>query len=80
MRVTVQVVRREEISDPEGATIARALHDLGYDQVRNVRADKTFHMEIEGDDPERIRTAVADMCERLLANPVLEDYTIEVNT
>lgn len=78
MRVTVHISRRPEIADPQGSTVNRALWDLGYDQVHRVRIDRTIHLEVEGDDPERIRAQVSEMCDRLLANPVLEDYEVVV--
>lgn len=79
MRVTVTVTRRADISDPQGTTVARALKDLGYDSVRQVRIDKTITMEVDGEDPAAIEADVKAMCERLLANPVMEDYEIRVH-
>lgn len=78
MRVTVHVTRRPEIADPQGTTSSRALHDLGYGEVRSVRIDRTIHMEVDGDDSAAIRARVEEMCARLLANPVLEDYEVVV--
>ena len=79
MKVTVKIDRRPEIADPEGTTVKRALHDLGFDSVSTVRMDRVIHLEIEDDDPQRVRSAVDEMCRQLLANPVLEDYSIEVS-
>lgn len=79
MRVTVEITRRPEISDPQGTTVARALTDLGHDSVRSVRVDRVIHLEVEGDDPEAIRNQVEEMCKQVLANPVLEDFTVEVD-
>ena len=79
MKVTVTIRRRPEIADPHGATVARALTDLGHAGVRSLRIDRTLHLEIDGDDPHAVRTQVAEMCEQLLANPVLEDYEIVVD-
>lgn len=70
--------RRPEIADPEGTTIKRALHDLGYTETADVRMDRVIHLQIEGDDPEAIRTRVQEMCKQVLANPVLEDFEVEV--
>lgn len=78
MRVTVEVVRRPEISDPQGVTVGRALHDLGYGSVRAVRIDRVIRLDMAEEDPERAREQVAEMCERLLANPILEDYRVMV--
>lgn len=78
MKVTVNVVRRPEIADPQGSTVKRALHDLGYRHVDSVRVDRTIHLEVSGEDPEQVRSAVTEMCERLLTNPVLEDFEVVV--
>ena len=78
MKVTVTINRRPEIADPEGTTIKRALHDLGYTETADVRMDRVIHLQIEGDDPEAIRTRVQEMCKQVLANPVLEDFEVEV--
>ncbi|UCG40401.1 MAG: phosphoribosylformylglycinamidine synthase subunit PurS [Acidimicrobiia bacterium] len=78
MKVTVTVRRRPEISDPQGTTVARALRDLGYDEVRKVRVDKEIRLEVEGDDAAAIEARVTEMCEKLLANPVMDDYEVRV--
>ncbi len=78
MRVTVTIHRRPEIADPEGTTVARALHELGYQEVSEVRFDRVIQLEVEDDDPRRVEARVEEMCRRLLANPVLEDFTVEV--
>lgn len=78
MRVTVTIDRRPEIADPEGTTVRRALHDLGFAEAKEVRMDRVIHMEVEGDDPAEVKTRVEEMCRQLLANPVLEDFSVEV--
>jgi phosphoribosylformylglycinamidine synthase subunit PurS len=78
VNVTVTIRRRPVIADPHGATVARALADLGHQGVRSLRIDRTLHLEVDGDDPAAVRAQVESMCEQLLANPVLEDYEIVV--
>ncbi len=78
MRVTVTINRRPEIADPEGATVMRALHELGYTEAATVRMDRVIHMEVDGDDADEVRSRVEEMCRQLLANPVLEDFEVEV--
>lgn len=78
MRVTVTINRRPEIADPEGTTVKRALHDLGYTETAEVRMDRVIHMDVEEDDPALVRERVEAMCRQLLANPVLEDFEVEV--
>lgn len=76
--VTVNIRRRPSISDPQGATVARALRDLGH-EVTEVRIDKTIELQVPDGDVEAIRTKVAEMCDKLLANPVMEDYEILIS-
>ena len=78
MRVRVEITRRASISDPEGTTVARGLRDLGYAEVGEVHMGRIIELEVAGDDPETVRERVDEMCRRLLANPVIEDYTITV--
>ena len=78
MKVTVTIDRRAEIADPEGTTVKRALHELGFTEAHDVRMDRVIHLEVEGEDPQVVEMRVAEMCQQLLANPVLEDYEIRV--
>lgn len=78
MKVTVTINRRPEIADPEGTTVKRALHDLGYTETADVRMDRVIHLQVAGDEPEAIRSRVEEMCRQVLANPVLEDFEVEV--
>ena len=78
MKVTVEITRRPEIADPQGTTIQRALHDLGHNEVMSVRVDRVIHLDVDGDDRETVRSQVEEMCRQVLANPVLEDFAVEV--
>ena len=78
MRAVVTITRRREIADPEGATIHRALADLGYGEVAGVRVNRTVEVSMPGRDREYVLSAVRGMCEKMLANPVMEDYEIEL--
>ena len=78
MRALVTITRRGEIADPEGATIQRALADLGYGDVDAVRVNRTIELSMPGRDREHVVSAVRAMCEKMLANPVMEDYEIEI--
>jgi phosphoribosylformylglycinamidine synthase subunit PurS len=75
----VDIVLKPGIADPQGLTIERALPALGYDGVKNVRVGKLIELELEADDVESARTALNEMCERLLANPVIESYEVTVS-
>ncbi len=74
MKAIVTVYPRREVLDPQGKAIGQALARIGFDEVREVRAGKSFEIELGGDDAERARERLARMCEKLLANTVVEDY------
>jgi phosphoribosylformylglycinamidine synthase PurS subunit len=76
--VRVEVRLRPGIADPQGATIERALPALGFDGVAGLRVGKVFRFTIEAADDAAARAAVDAMCERLLANPVIEDADVEL--
>ncbi len=78
MRAVVTITRRSEIADPEGATIQRALVDLGYGEVDSVRVNRTIEVSMPGRDRQHVLEAVREMCEKMLANPVMEDFEIEI--
>lgn len=78
MRIRVEIDRRPGLSDPQGATVQRALRDLGFDEVAAVHFGKSIVLEIDGDDQDEAVDRVRQMCDKLLANPVMEDYTILV--
>ena len=60
------------------STLKHALGELGYTHVSDVRIGKVVHVEVATDDPAKARTLVQEMCEKLLANPVIEQYSIEI--
>src|ERR1700752_4164379 len=78
MMVRVQVMLRREVLDPQGKAIGNALAALGFGGIAEVRQGKLIELELAETDPERTREQVEAMCKQLLANPVIEDYTIEV--
>ena len=73
--VIVDVMLKPEILDPQGQAIVRALPSLGFDSVDSVRQGKHFELEISGDDAHSVAEKVAST---LLANPVIEDFTVRV--
>jgi len=73
VRAKVLIRPKRGILDPQGKAIERALPTLGFDGVSNVRVGRL--VELEADDPDRL----AELCEKLLANPLIEDYEIEVD-
>ena len=76
--VRIEVGHRPGILDPQGGVIERALPALGWANVSHVRVGKSLRLEIDAPDEAAARTQVDEMCRKLLANPVIEDYTIEI--
>jgi phosphoribosylformylglycinamidine synthase subunit PurS len=75
-RVVVEVMPKPEILDPQGQAIARALPDLGFDDVTSVRQGKRFEIDVaDGGDALDVARRAA---EALLANPVIEDFTVHI--
>ena len=77
--VAVEVSLRDGIADPEGLTIERALPALGFNGVSGVRVGKSLRFVVEASDEANARQQVEDMCERFLANPVIEDVDISLS-
>jgi len=76
-RVVVDVMLKPEILDPQGQAVARALPDLGLDGIRQVRIGKHVEIEFEDDsDADAALERARDIADRLLANPVIEDFTV----
>ena len=76
--VLVEVQLRPGVADPQGSTIERSLPALGFGGVREVRVGKAMRFSLEAADEATARAEVADMCERFLTNPVIEDAVITV--
>ncbi|HEY9522639.1 MAG TPA: phosphoribosylformylglycinamidine synthase subunit PurS [Thermopolyspora sp.] len=77
-RVIVDVMLKPEILDPQGQAIARALPRLGFSGVAEVRQGKRFEVELDGPADEAALADVRKMAETLLANTVIEDYSVRV--
>lgn len=75
-RAAVHITPRRGILDPQGQAVADALHTLGFPGVREVRVGRHIQLEVDADSDKAAREAVKAMCERLLANPVIEDFDI----
>ncbi len=77
-RLEIRVIPRPGLLDPEGKAIQHALHSLDYEQVHEVRVGKLLYLDVEAASKEEAREGAEAMCRRLLANPVTEDFEIEV--
>ena len=78
MRVRVLVRLKPGILDVQGAAVKRALIGLGFAELAELRVGKVIEVELAAATPAAARARVEEMCRQLLANPVLEDYTIEL--
>jgi phosphoribosylformylglycinamidine synthase PurS subunit len=78
-RVVVAVMPKPEILDPQGKAVQGALPRLGFDGVVDVRQGKRFELEVEGELTEARLQEIHQIAEKLLSNPVIEDYTVEVD-
>ena len=79
MRARVFVTLKPSVFDPQGKTIADALHSLGYAGVEDVRQGKYFELDLATSDAAQARALASDIAHKVLANPVIESYRIEVN-
>ncbi len=78
MKATVRIMLKQGVLDPQGKAIEHALSALGFSGVGEVRQGKLITLELDERDPEAARARVREMCEKLLANTVIEDYEIEI--
>ena len=78
MKARVFVRLRPGVLDPQGQTIRKALEGLGFPEVLDLRVGKVMEVELDETDRARARDRLDEMCRRLLANPVVEDYSCEV--
>lgn len=74
----VYVTLKPTVNDPQGLTIRGALHSLGFADVESVRAGKYLEVHIAADDRKKAEVQLAEMCRKLLANPVIEDYRFDL--
>jgi phosphoribosylformylglycinamidine synthase PurS subunit len=77
--VRIDVTHLPGVLDPQGATVERALPALGYGNVSEVSIAKTIRLVLDADSEAAARAQVDEMCQRILANPVIERYTLEVD-
>ena len=78
MKVRILVSLKESILDPQGQTVKNALHTLGYKKVRNVRQGKVFELDLPGVTEEEAKTLIPVISDRVLANPIIEEFTWQI--
>jgi len=76
MKVKVQVTLKKSVLDPQGEVIRKGLHSLGFDEVEQVRMGKYFELDVRTERRQDLEIRISQMCEKLLSNPVIEDYAL----
>jgi phosphoribosylformylglycinamidine synthase PurS subunit len=74
----VYITLKPTVNDPQGLTIRGALHELGFQNVTSVRAGKYMEIRVDEDDKARAEKQLQEMCRKLLANPVIENFRFEL--
>ncbi|MFC5069386.1 phosphoribosylformylglycinamidine synthase subunit PurS [Flaviflagellibacter deserti] len=78
MKARVTVTLKTSVLDPQGKAIEGSLRSLGFDGVESVRQGKVFDLEVAGEDKAKAEADIKAMCEKLLANTVIESYRVEI--
>ncbi len=78
LRAKIEIKLKKGVVDPEGKNITKALHLLNFNEVMETKVSKVVEILIDENDRERARQRADEMCRRLLANPVINDYSIEI--
>ncbi len=79
MKISVHITLKNGVLDPQGKAISNALGSLGFSGVNEVRQGKFIELDITENDPEKAKSLAEDMCRKLLANTVIEDYRIDLD-
>jgi phosphoribosylformylglycinamidine synthase PurS subunit len=79
VKARVHITLKTGVLDPQGKAISHALDQLGFGGVNSVRQGKYLELDIDETDPQKARASVDDMCAQLLANTVIENYSIELD-
>ena len=76
MKISAIITLKKDVLDPQGKVIHQALDGMGFNSVNEVRQGKYFEIEVKEDDPKKAKAIVDEMCKKLLANLVIENYKI----
>ena len=76
MKFSVTVILKKDVLDPQGKVVQNTLKDLGFLNLKNIRQGKFFEIELNENDEQKAKNAVKQMCEKLLANLIIEDFKI----
>ena len=76
MKISVIITLKKDVLDPQGKVIHQTLDGMGFDEINEVRQGKYFEIDTKEEDPKKAKDKVEEMCKKLLANLVIEDYKI----
>ncbi len=77
-KATINVTLKKSVLDPQGKTVLHALESMGFEDAKDLRVGKYFELVLDQPEKEKAEASVRQMCDRLLTNPVIEDYTFEL--
>ncbi len=80
MKAKIHITLKHGVLDPQGKAIENALNGLGFESASNVRQGKIIELTVPGTDEAKARVEIEEMCKKLLANPVMENYEIELSS
>lgn len=78
MKARIEVVLNKGVFDPQGKTIVNALHHLDHHSVKDVKVGKVFYVDLDEKNPADAETKLSKMADELFANPIIEDFTVEI--
>jgi len=76
LKISAIVTLKKDVLDPQGKVVSQTLKNMGYNDVTNVRQGKYFEIELNATDKEKAKKIIKEICEKLLTNIVIEDYSI----
>lgn len=78
LEVEIYITLKKTVSDPQGLTIKHALESLGYQNLEEVRVGKLITIKLNSKDKKKAKQKVDEMCQKLLSNPIIEDYSLKI--
>jgi len=78
LKAEINITLKRTVSDPQGLTVKHALESLGYKDLADVRIGKVVVIKLNYKDKDRAKKEINEMCKKLLANPIIEDYRIKI--
>lgn len=79
LEAEVYVTLKKTVADPQGLTVKHALESLGYKDIEGVRMGKLVKMKLKSRNAEKAKKEVAEMCKKLLSNPIIEEYSFKIS-